>query len=197
MEDDRPGQYAACDDTESYFVHSTRTVRIAIIGPESSGKSTLAAAIAQAAGGALVLEAARSYLPALNRPYEQHDLITIARIQHDAEREAASAGQSLVVCDTDILTISIWSDERFGGVDDKLLELMRGTRYDRTFLCKPDMPWEPDPLRENPHDRDRLFDVYRDWLQREQRPYEVVIGPPEERLRRVLESIGGGLDESE
>lgn len=197
MNDDLLLQDAACDDTDSYFDRSIRPVRIAIIGPESSGKSTLAASVALAAGGSLVLEAARSYLSDLHRSYVRQDLFSIACEQAAAEEEAALSGNALVVCDTDILTICIWSHEKFGGVDDGLLAMMRRTRYDRTFLCMPDIPWEEDPLRENPYDRDRLYEVYRAWLYRERRPYEVVQGGREDRLQHVLRSIGAEAGERE
>ncbi|MCB9183353.1 MAG: ATP-binding protein [Flavobacteriales bacterium] len=165
-------------------------MRIAIIGPESSGKSTLAKEVARLLGGALVPEAARDYLTALGRPYEQADLLAIARLQLAAEETAARASDQ-VICDTDILTICIWSQERYGEVDEELLAMMRRTRYDRTLLCAPDMPWEPDPLRENPHDRDRLFEVYRQWLQVEQRPNTVLAGSLQARVHHVLRALGG------
>ena len=138
--------------------------RIAITGPESSGKTTLARALAAHFGVPWVPEFAREYLKDLDRPYVKEDLLCIAEGQLEAERRIASGRPSMLVCDTDLLVIRIWSQEKFERVDPRLEELVRGTEYHHTLLCKPDLPWEPDPLRENPHDRDRLFGIYEQEL---------------------------------
>jgi nicotinamide riboside kinase len=61
--------------------------------------------------------------------------------------------------------------------------------YDLWMLCTPDIPWEADPLRENPYDRDRLFTVYRDMLDRLRKPYVIIAGDREERIATATAAI--------
>ncbi|MCB0786846.1 MAG: ATP-binding protein [Flavobacteriales bacterium] len=163
--------------------------RIAITGPESSGKTTLARALAAHFGVPWVPEFAREYLKDLDRPYVKEDLLRIAEGQLEAERRIASGRPSMLVCDTDLLVIRIWSQEKFERVDPRLEELVRGTEYHHTLLCKPDLPWEPDPLRENPHDRDRLFGIYEQELNALGRTYAVIQGERMERLHRAVHAL--------
>ena len=165
--------------------------RIAITGPESSGKTTLARALAAHFGVPWVPEFAREYLKDLDRPYVKEDLLRIAEGQLEAERRIASGRPSMLVCDTDLLVIRIWSQEKFGRVDPRLEELVDGTEYHRTLLCRPDLPWDPDPLRENPLDRDRLFGLYEQELNALGRTCAVIQGERTERLHRAVHAVVG------
>ena len=88
-----------------------------------------------------------------------------------------------------MLTVRIWSEEKFGRARPLLEQLARDVAYDHWLLCRPDIPWEPDPLRENPHDRDRLFAVYEDALRRLERPYTIIEGEREQRLAAARVAI--------
>jgi NadR type nicotinamide-nucleotide adenylyltransferase len=172
--------------------------KIAIVGAESSGKTTLAVALGAALGGVVVEEFARAYLDQHGPQYTEADLLTIAVAQTRAEdaamAHAAGMHARAVVCDTDMVTIRIWSEEKFGRCDPWIIEASEHRPYDLWLLCRPDIPWEPDPLRENPHDRDRLFQVYEAVLKRLGKPFAVIGGTPAERLSRALNAIDG-LDE--
>jgi NadR type nicotinamide-nucleotide adenylyltransferase len=164
-------------------------LKIAIVGPESSGKSTLAQELLLRARACYVSEVAREYLDDLDRAYEEADLLEIARAQASNEELIGSEFKGLMVCDTDLITIRIWSEEKFGRCHPWILEQSEKRHYDLWLLCKPDIPWEPDPQRENPHDRDRLFAKYQallDWLER---PYRIVEGGREERVQAALVAI--------
>ena len=165
--------------------------RIAITGPESSGKTTLARALAAHFGVPWVPEFARDYLAELDRPYVEEDLLRIAEGQLETEQRIASERPSMLVCDTDLLVVRIWSQEKFGRVDPRLEELVHRTEYHRTLLCRPDLPWEPDPLRENPLDRDRLFGLYEQELNALGRTYTVIHGGRTERLHRAVHAVAG------
>ena len=165
--------------------------RIAITGPESSGKTTLARALAAHFGVPWVPEFARDYLAELDRPYVEEDLLRIAEGQLEAEQRIASERPSMLVCDTDLLVVRIWSQEKFGRVDPRLEAMVREAEYHRTLLCRPDLPWEPDPLRENPHDRDRLFGLYEQELNALGRTYAVIQGERMERLHRAVHAVVG------
>lgn len=126
-------------------------------------------------------EYAREYLTARDGRYDRADLLRIAEGQCAAE-DAALSGGPILFCDSDMVTIRIWSEEKFGGCDPRILRLAETRHYDHWLLCRPDLPWEPDPLRENPHDRDRLFTVYERMLGRLGRPYSIIEG---DRIQRV------------
>lgn len=165
--------------------------RVVITGPESSGKTTLALDLARRLHGAYVPEMAREFLADLGRPYVEEDLVGIARAQV-AKEDAMSAtlgANGLLVCDTDLITIRIWSEEKYGRCDPWIEQQTEVRPYDLWLLCSPDMPWEPDPLRENPHDRDRLFAVYRAMLERLNKPYAIMEGDRERRSTDALKAI--------
>lgn len=165
--------------------------KIAVVGAESSGKTTLARDLALALGGAYVPEFARTFLEARGPAYEQRDLLTIARGQAEAEDHASRTATGPVICDTDLITIRIWSEEKYGRCDPWILRQSEERPYDHWLLCAPDIPWEPDPLRENPHDRDRLFAIYERLLRDLSKPFTVVRGTPDERRDRAIAVITG------
>ena len=167
----------------------TKTYRIAVSGPESTGKSVLAEALAQHYNTVWVPEYSRQYLEELQRDYLYEDIVHIARGQFMLEEELfAQAGQFLF-CDTDFLVSKIWSEVKFGRCDP-WIEMMYGKHvYDLYLLCKPDLPWEVDPLRENPDDRERLFDMYLQNLQNTNYPFEIIQGVGKERLEHAIRII--------
>lgn len=164
-------------------------LRIAVVGPESSGKSTLCSLLAERLEAPRVDEFARAYLGRLGRPYVEGDLLHIARGQCAWEDAAALRARRLIVCDTDMITIRIWSEEKFGRCHPWIIQQSEHRSYDLWLLCAPDIPWEADPLRENPHDRDRLFEVYEKMLIRLGKPYRIIRGAHEERLQAALLAI--------
>ncbi|MBL7981124.1 MAG: ATP-binding protein [Flavobacteriales bacterium] len=164
-------------------------IKIAIVGPESSGKSTLCAALAEHFQEKRVDEFARHYLEHLGRAYEERDLLVIARGQCAFEDDIPEQHDGLLFCDTDMITIRIWSEEKYGHCAPELMALAEHRHYDHWLLCTPDIPWEPDPLRENPHDRDRLFDVYHTMLTHLAKPFTLITGSPDERLRTAVAAV--------
>ncbi|MBL7984569.1 MAG: ATP-binding protein [Flavobacteriales bacterium] len=164
-------------------------LRVVITGPESSGKSVLAGELAAYFGAPLVPEYARTYLEQRPGAYVQADLLAIAQGQVAAERAAITQADDLFICDTDLLTIRIWSLEKFGTCDPWIDHHLEATVESLWLLCSPDLPWQPDPLRENPHDRDRLFDRYRTELEIRGCPVVVIHGVGPDRLRRAVDGI--------
>ncbi len=162
---------------------------LCVTGAECTGKSTLAAALADAFGAPLVQEVARSYLSG-RRGYDRDDVLAIARAQLKAEQSALNGGQRVVVADTDLTVIQVWWEEKFGELDPWIADAL-GRRSDRRYLVtRPDLPWESDPLRESPLDRGRLHQRYLQILEASPFPYYEVTGFGSERLTRALYQVG-------
>lgn len=139
---------------------------ILVSGPESSGKTTLAVQLAAALDGLYVAEAARAYLIRQSGLYSEADLPLIWAAQAKAEDTARASSASFVVCDTGPEVIYHWALVRFGRVPTEVIRASRKRHYDLVLLCTPDLPWEPDPLREAP-DLDRrqaYFKAYRELV---------------------------------
>lgn len=172
-----------------------------MVGPESSGKTTLAEGLMFHYHGGYVSEVAREYLDEIDRPYVESDLLEIARslrslhggmgglleeisaLRPTAEQRTGKGGSRPVFFDTDPVNLVIWSREKFGRVHPEIEQLAQEMRYTWRLLCRPDIPWVPDPLRENPHDRDRLFVEWEKELKARELPYTIIEGSHEQRLR--------------
>lgn len=137
--------------------------KILITGPESSGKSFLAKELSKHLNGVLVTEYVRQYLDGKTN-YNQKDLDCIAKGQFEAEQSGMIKGTDYLVCDTGIEVVKIWSSEKYGNVSSLVSDLYQKSEYDLVLLCKPNIPWVPDELRENPLDRDRLFKLYKEEM---------------------------------
>jgi NadR type nicotinamide-nucleotide adenylyltransferase len=159
--------------------------KIVLTGPESSGKTTLAKRLAEGHNTLWVPEYAREYLENLGRPYEESDLLEIARGQVKAEAKALRKAEKLLFCDTGMLVLKVWSEVKYGGCHPFIQEQLQSGRYDLFLLCAPDIPWEPDPLRENPDDRHLLYEIYKKELKNLSLPFVEIFGDVEERLTFV------------
>jgi nicotinamide riboside kinase len=161
---------------------------VCITGTECTGKSTLARLLAQRLGGVLVSEVARDYL-AGRAGYVRRDVLAIARAQAAAEQEALAGGARVVVADTDLSVIQVWWEEKYGTLDPWLVEALAARPPRRYLLTRPDIPWEPDPLRESPHDRERLHRRYLEVLAEGPFPFTEIGGLGPDRLRQALRSL--------
>ena len=167
-----------------------------LTGPESSGKTQLASALASALGLYCVPEFARTYLAHLGRPYEREDLAPIARGQRAWERwyteQSTRAGHSALVLDTDWTVLHVWEWYKYAPTSP-WTEWVWPSGYgqpqlaDWYGLCAPDFPWNPDPLREHPHERVTLFERYEALLKERGARYTILRGSHEARLAEALE----------
>lgn len=162
---------------------------IAFTGPECSGKTTLAKLCAERLGGLFVREYSREYLNDLSEKYTQGDLDKIAQGQADLIKQARSTSNELIFADTEMIVMKIWSVEKYGEVSSTIKKLLDTQKLDLIVLCKPDIPYEEDPLRENPTDRERLFECYLSELHEQNTSFIIVKGTLDERLERVEEEI--------
>lgn len=169
--------------------------RISITGPESTGKSTLAAQLAAHFHTTFASEYAREYLAAHGSAYTLPDLEEIARGQLQQEEaaaaQAAAQGCGLVFCDTDLLVIKVWAEHAFGRCPAWILAELRRPRYSLTLLPDVDLPWQPDPLREHPHLRTHFLQVYRRELAALAWPVAEIRGSDAQRLARAVAAVEG------
>lgn len=165
------------------------TKRIAIVGPESSGKTTLASTLAEKYETLWVPEYAREYLIQIRRDYTFEDLELIAKKQMTLENKFHKTANTFLFCDSTLLTIKIWSEYKFQRNSDWVLENLNEHQYQFHMLCKPDIDWEEDPLRENAHDRDELFVLYQTELKKLKIPYEIISGRNEFRLETAVNAL--------
>lgn len=168
--------------------------KLVVIGPECTGKSTLCAALADALHTHWVPEYARQYLDHIDRPYEEADLLQIALGQLVWEDEVARQANDILICDTDLYVLKVWSEARYGYCDRRILEAIAARSYDLYLLTDTDIPWQHDPQREHPNDRDRryFYHQYRDIVQHSGCPWAEIRGSKEERLlsaQRAIQSL--------
>ncbi len=164
-------------------------IKVAIVGPESTGKTELAEALANLYQTESVPEYSREYLNNLSRDYIQADLLKIARGQLNAVKEEEEKGGRLLIADTDMHVMKVWSEYKYGDCDPWILEQLHGQDYDLYILTDYDIPYEEDPLRENPEDRAYFFDLYLELLTAAERPFVVVKGSRAHRLKMTVERI--------
>lgn len=164
-----------------------KSTLIIITGPESSGKSTLMKSLCATTGAKGIDEYARTYLQKIDRDYHTDDLLHIADKQMNEIHAAVKASHRLVFSDTGPEVVEIWYEEKFGPAPEALKAMTKTLPKRHYLLCKPDLPWVEDPLRENPHDRDRLFNIYLDWLNLGGHSFSVVSGT--KRLEASLEIV--------
>lgn len=167
--------------------------RILILGPESTGKSTLAEDLANHFGEPWVPEFAREYLETIDRLYRYEDLLEIGKGQAKSEDRLAESAKKFLFVDTDLRVIHIWSEHRFGTSDPWVLEQIKERKYDLILLTDTDLPWTPDPLREYPEleMRQYFFDKYLRLAQESGFPYTVVSGNRESRLKAAVNMVCG------
>ncbi|RYD58382.1 MAG: ATPase [Sphingobacteriales bacterium] len=166
------------------------TKRIVVIGPESTGKSTLSEALADALHTVWVPEYARQYLLDINRPYTEADLLEIAKGQITQEDKMAEEANSYLVCDTDLHVIKVWSEHSYSRCHRWVLEQIATRRYDLYLFTDIDVEWVDDPLREHPGPwRQYFYHVYHDIVQNTNTPWALISGSHEERLQKALTAV--------
>jgi NadR type nicotinamide-nucleotide adenylyltransferase len=163
--------------------------KIAIIGPESTGKSILAEDLAAFYNTVFVPEFARNYLSGLGRPYNQYDLLQIAKKQQEWIFSYQKKATDYLFVDTELMVIKIWSEFKYKNVHPWIISELNKQTFDLYLLTAVDLPWENDPLREHPNQREKLFKLYEKELQKQNFPYRIVSGTGKNRTLNAIEQL--------
>ncbi|PTT00113.1 NadR [Pedobacter sp. HMWF019] len=163
--------------------------KIAIVGPESTGKSTITQQLARHYQTAWVAEYARYYCAALTEPCTLQDEINMFHGQVALEESVlATAEKDFIFCDTTFLTVKIWSDEMMGETPQIVLDALPQRPYDLYLLMDIDLPWQEDPLRDFPHLREHFMRIWHKELQALNANYTVISGV-EDRFKNALKAV--------
>ena len=169
-----------------------RLKKVVVLGPESTGKSTLCSQLAKHYKTSWVPEFAREYLLNLGRPYQYDDLIIIAREQLQAEDEGLKAETgSVLFIDTDMYVMKVWCEFVFGKCHSFILDQIVEKTYDLYLLCNTDLPWVKDELREypDPVNRNILFRIYKDLMINQDTPWVEISGKDDQRLLQGIKAV--------
>jgi NadR type nicotinamide-nucleotide adenylyltransferase len=171
--------------------------KIVIIGPESTGKSTLCEQLAIHYQSAWVKEYAREYLLKNGTDYTFDNLLTIAQGQVALENltvnrlSAINHKPSTVFLDTDMYVMKVWCEFVFEKCHHWILNRIVERKYDLYLLCNIDLPWVKDELREYPDlkSREQLYHHYKDIMVNQNVPWADISGAYDERLQKAVAAI--------
>ncbi|UKJ07595.1 AAA family ATPase [Solitalea lacus] len=163
--------------------------KFAIIGPESTGKSTMAQYLATYFNTVWVPEYAREYCEGLDRDCTMEDEINMFYGQLALEEKLIPQANNLLICDVTVLTVKIWCDEVFGFTPDFVVEEIKNRHYDHYLLMDIDNPWEEDPLRNFPEKREFFFEVYKKELEAIKATYTIIKGQGQQRFDNGVNAI--------
>lgn len=170
--------------------------KIAVVGPESTGKSTLAAYLAVHYQTVWVPEYAREYCAALSAPPTIDDEVNMFYGQLELEKKILPQANRLLICDTTFITVKIWSDAFFGYTPQVVLDELPRHPYDLYLLLDIDLPWQDDPLRDFPDRRDHFMRVWRNELKDLNANYVTITGDGEQRNQQAVAAIDRFLHET-
>ena len=164
-------------------------IKIAVVGPESTGKSTMSAYLAKHYNTVWVPEYARGYCENLTEPPTWQDEINMFHGQIALEAELLPQANKLLICDTTFITVKIWSDEIFGRSPQEVLDELPKHPYDLYLLLDIDLPWQDDPLRDFPHMREHFMAVWKQELQALDANVVFISGTGPERYERAVNAV--------
>ena len=179
---------------ENLKQRTVNLLKVVLFGPESTGKTTLAGLLAEHYKTLWVPEFARDYLQEkYDRTQiicEYSDLLPIAEGQMRLENKLADQATRVLICDTDLLETQVYSQQYYDGrVDPLLRKYAELNNYDLYLLTDIDVPWEPDDLRDRPHQREEMFRAFEQALIDYDRNYIRLSGNQEQRMEKAIVHI--------
>src|SRR5262249_43951867 len=164
-------------------------IRVVFTGSESTGKSTLAAAVAKHYGVEVVPEFVRAFAEQRGGVIEFSDHGPIARGQMALEDEYVARAPTLLIQDTDLLSTVVYCKHYFGRCPEWIEEAARARRPDLYLLCATDVPWIADGVRDRGHVRDEMQELFVAAVAASQAASANISGSPEVRLARAIDII--------
>ena len=179
-------------------------IRIVVIGPESTGKSSLCEALSKHFDAVWCPEIVREYLTTHGKDYTFEQLDEIARGQLKLEDEQAALAslqwsnqeihitpKPLLFVDTDMYVMKVWCEFVFGKCHAWIEEEISKRKYDLYLLCNTDLPWQKDHLREYPdlETRETLLGIYRDLLLHQSVPWVEISGTGADRIESAIRAV--------
>jgi nicotinamide riboside kinase len=161
-----------------------RLREIIFTGPECTGKTTLAEQVAHKYSEPLVQEFARTYLEGIGREYVETDILEIAKGQLRSRERIAPGARHFLIQDTSWLVLKVWSEHKYGHCNPWIDSLFKKSNA-IYFLCRPDFPWQQDPLRESENERWILYERYLYWLTTLSKPFHELGGSLKSRLQVI------------
>ncbi len=179
--------------------HGANIIKVVIFGPESTGKTTLSNQLARHYNTVWVAEYARAYLQNKwnneRKTCENSDLLPIAIGQMKLENKLVKRADKVLICDTDLLETKVYSEEYYGGfVNPDLDKAAIENSYDLYLLTYIDTPWEADDLRDRPEQRLEMFKAFEKALKKHERPYILLKGTKQTRLKTATKAIDALLE---
>jgi NadR type nicotinamide-nucleotide adenylyltransferase len=175
--------------TPEVIDNTSNILKIAVVGPESTGKSSMSAYLAKHYNTVWVPEYARAYCENLTEQPTWQDEINMFYGQLASEEEILPGANKLLICDTTFITVKIWSDEIFGKTPQEVLDELPKHPYDLYLLLDIDLPWQEDPLRDFPHMREHFMAVWNKELQTLNANYVTISGTGDERYKSAVNAI--------
>ena len=169
--------------------------KIAIVGPESTGKSTISEQLARYYKTVWVPEYARGYCEKLTAPCSWQDEVNMFYGQLELENALLPGANKILICDTTFITVKIWSDYTFGKSPQEVLDDLPNHPYDFYLLMDIDLPWQEDPLRDFPHLREYFMEVWHNELKSLDATYVTISGTENQRLRNAISAIDEFLND--
>lgn len=171
-----------------------KLVKVVLFGPESTGKTTLSKQLASYYETLWVPEYMREYLnekwDKKKESISQEDLLPIAEGQLRIERETAEKVEKLLICDTNLLELKVYSEYYYDGFCPNFIQFeATKDKYDIYLLTYIDVPWEEDRLRDRPHNREEMFNLFEAELKKHDFPYVILKGNKEKRLQEAIAHI--------
>lgn len=165
--------------------------QIVVIGPESTGKSTLCEQLAEHYKTCWCPEFAREYLKETGGRYSFADLLNIAHGQLELENNMLLQAKNFYFIDTDMYVMKVWCEVVFENCHTWILKQIAKRQYDLYLLCDVDLPWVKDELREYPdlEIRKKLFKTYKDLLINQKTKWAEISGTDTQRLQMAVSII--------
>ncbi len=168
---------------------TTKIKRIALIGPESTGKTTLCRDLAEHFKTVWVREYSREYMEQLHRAYTLEDIELCTKKQLETEDELLSDANSFIFCDTELIVAKVWCEDVFKICPPWIEAEIAKRKYDLYLLTYPDLPFMEDSVRENPLRREYFYDLYKSELEKRNFYFQIISRSGKGRFEAALTAI--------